>query len=408
MPDEDLAALIQGETSAEKKSEKMCPYCKSNILLRAQRCKYCNGDVTPAILQGNNWKTEQASDGQLSILRKLKIKAPGSLSKGQAAGLIANVKENNPASFSGITGSRPARKKSGGGCGLMIILFILLLATIIGALKYFDKLDETTALAKRLIYQVKGKMNQTDTLSETPQPTLNQTLGTPVTTRSVNSSSPQTSIAPETTPRSAGSIATPMRPATSTENALATKFRNEFEAPKIGSKIILALKNGKVMRDILMELDNSGLMLKRGSASIRVDRKQLADQARASLYEDDYVSFRLKLHERYLAQKKTEGSIAEKYRTEENARNARARKFREETAGHTTGPTTSKRGAYRRPTTSIKATGETRQDNRAVASGKMSMKEWMAKYNQNNARLLARQQRVRKHEKKVQEEGLEQ
>ena len=413
MPDEELASLIREEETPLKKSpspaqstdRKTCPYCSANILVRAQRCKICGGNVRVSVLQNADWENEPVMDGQAKLLRMIGTKPAKSMTAGQAAELISSAREENPGIFKGVSASAKRKSSRKSGKGGFIIFLLLVAGAGFAALKITGRLDDTIDRVKQTVYSFIPRNTEDIVIGDdSPAPRAPSVVNE-------EDSGPVVSVGNEPTDdisEKESVLPPPGRKKTvsSEENPLAAKFRREHTAPKTGAAVYVGLKSGGVLQGKLKEVNKDSIVVQRGMADVTLPRKQLSDESRACFYVDDYVAYRLFQNRLYLARAEKARQYARKWDEKEADRNAKASEFRSRTYSKTSGPTS----AHDKGTTSAGATsgaaGNRELDDQRVASGEMSMAEWMKKYNKNNARLMARQKRVSNYEKKASEEGL--
>jgi len=404
MPDADLAALIRGEDKENEpvrpptKKYKSCPYCTSDVLIRAQKCKYCAGDLTAMALQGRDWQTEPATDGQKAFLKKMKIKVGGPVSRAQAAGLLSTAKLQDPELFARVAASgagQPGRRK-GLGAGARAAVFLLIIGGAVGALHHFGKLGTIIRAAKNAASDMKRQV------APEPAPAVDTSVDEPAG----HTLALQTDYEEISDPRAAastGPASDTIQPG-ATENPMAARLRAEWAPPKMGSTLLVRLTTGGVIKGELARLNDRGISLKSGSATLEFQKKQLSDITRAVCYRDDYVAFRLAQHDAYIAQQADSKSAASKHLADEAARQARLnskRRAQMARADNRIVTNRKKSGGLPRPTSATERAASVPR-----TSGNMSMREWMMKYNTDNARLLARQARVKAYEEKAEKEGL--
>lgn len=408
MPDADLAALIRGEDHENKpaaarpptKKYKSCPYCTSEVLVRAQKCKYCNGDLTAMALQGRDWQNEPVTDGQKMFLKKMKIKINGPITKAQAAGLISTAKLQDPDLFARVAaaGAGQPRQRAGLGFGAKAAIFLLLVGAAIGALHHFGKLGDAVNAVKNAAAGMKRQV------APAPSPGPDRSQDDP----SGRTIALQTEYEEIEDPRAvAARAADPGSDAVqpgARVDPMEAKLRAEHRPPSIGSTLLVRLKTGGVLKGALARLDEKGIALKTGTATVQFQKSQLSDITRAVCYRDDYVAFRMAQHEAYLAQQASGKAAAGKYEAAEAARQARLnakRRAQMARADNRIVTNRKKTGGLPPPSTSTERAASV-----PTSSGNMSMREWMLKYNKDNARLLARQARVKAYEQKAEKEGL--
>lgn len=393
MPDADLAALIRGEDQEDEpvrpptKKYKSCPYCTSDVLIRAQKCKYCAGDLSAMALQGRDWQTEPATDGQKMFLKKLGIKVGGPVSCAQAAGLISTAKLQDPGHFARVAASVAGQpvKRRGLGFGAKAAIFLLLLAVAFGTLRHFGKLRPTINAVKKAVAGVKQQV------APDPAPVRDTSADEPAGRTVALSTDYEEIVDPRAAaaPAAADPGSDTVQPRASVD-PMEARLRAEWAPPKIGSTLLVRHKKGGVIKGTLTRLDQTGISLKSGPATLEFRKSELADITRAVCYRDDYVAFRMAQHKAYLAQHEQGRGAATKHDAAEKARKDRLNAKRRAQMARADNRIVTKRAKSGQPS----------------MSGGMSMREWMEKYNTDNARLLARQQRVKNYEKKAAEEGL--
>lgn len=407
MPDADLAALIRGEDHEEQpvrpptKKHKSCPYCTCDVLIRAQKCKYCNGDLTAMALQGRDWQTEPATDGQKMFLKKMKIRVGGPMSKAQAAGLISNGRIQDPNLFAlaaAAGAGQPARRGSF-GFPVRLVIFLLLVGGCFGALKHFGKLDAAINAAKRAAAGMRRQAAPAPLPVQDPSDTDPQGRTLALQTEYEEIADPRAGSGAADSGADAGQPE-------QEDDPMAAKFRAEHTPPAIGSTLLVQLSTGGVISGTLTKLDDDGICLKTGAATLSFKREQLSDITSAVCYTDDYVDFRMAQHQMYLAQAARGQAAAGKYEAAAEARLSRLnakRRAQQARADNRIVTNRKKTGGLPPPKTASERVASV-----PTTSGNMSMREWMEKYNTDNARLLARQARVKAYEQKASEQGLPQ
>jgi hypothetical protein len=76
-----------------------CPFCKRPILMLAQSCEHCGGDLSSGELKGMDWRNKVAMETQLRLLKFMRVEIPADVGRGVAADLIQQVKEEQPQLF---------------------------------------------------------------------------------------------------------------------------------------------------------------------------------------------------------------------------------------------------------------------------------------------------------------------
>ena len=405
MPDADLAALVRGEDKPESvkppiKKHKTCPYCTSQVFLRAQKCKRCGGNLTATVLQGRDWQGQPATAGQRMFLKKMKIGVSGPVSQGQAAGMISTAKLQDPDLFAQVAASGGDRSGGRKGSGALIkaAIFLLIVGGVLGGLKRAGKLGSVISAAKRAA----------STMKEQVAPAAGQAPAASADDPNERTLAMQTDYEEIEDPRApaAGDPGSDtIQPGRDT-TPIETRFSAEHRPPKIGSTLLVQLRTGGVLKGVLMRLDETGIAIKRGVATVQFQKKQLSAITRAVCYRDDYVAFRAAQHEGYIAQRANSRASATRYESAERSRQDRlnaTRRAQQARASNRIVSNRKKTGGLPPPTTATERAASV-----PTTSGNTSMGEWMKKYNTDNSRLLARQQRVKAHEQKSAREGLPQ